>query len=268
MADASLKGRTALVTGASSGIGEWIARELAARGASLILVARREDRLQTLAKELDEKHQVACEVIASDLGRSGAPQALFERLQGRAVDILINNAGFGLHGQFADLPWARQREMLEVDVVALTHLTHLFVGPMVARGYGRILQVSSIGAFQPCPSYASYGAAKSYVLQFAEALNVELAGTGVSCTALCPGVTVTEFFQVAGQKPSKLQRATQMTAEEVARIGVQAMLRGKGSVVPGWLNALTAWFVRFLPRRTAAVLAAKTVAEDRESAAA
>jgi short-subunit dehydrogenase len=257
-----LKARTALVTGASSGLGVEFARELAARGASLVLVARRKDRLETLAAELRAASGTEVRVEAVDLGSEAGRVELARRLEaaGVAVDVLVNNAGFGIHGAFTEVAWERERDMLELDIVALTHLTKLFVRPMVARGFGRILQVSSIGAYQPSPTYAAYSAAKSYVLFFGEALDYELRGTGVRCTVVSPGVTATEFLEVARQKPTAYQRRAMMQAPQVARIGVDAMLRGKASVVPGLLNALGAAMVsRFLPRRAAAAIAARTM---------
>jgi short-subunit dehydrogenase len=257
-----LKTRTALVTGASSGLGVAFARELAARGMNLVLVARRKDRLDALARELRSGASVDVRVEAVDLGSEEARVALASRLEadGVPVDVLVNNAGFGIYGRFADTAWERERDMLELDIVALTHLTKLFVKPMLARGFGRILQVSSIGAYQPSPTYAAYSAAKSYVLSFGEALNYELRGTGVSCTVLSPGVTATEFLEVARQAPTGYQRRAMMQAPEVVRIGLDAMLRGKGSVVPGLMNALGAALAsRFLTRRAAAAIAAKTM---------
>jgi hypothetical protein len=253
-----LKGRTALVTGASSGLGVDFARELASRGADLVLVARREARLEEVAKEIREKAKVRVDVMAADLADEAARQQLYERTEGagRAIDVLVNNAGFGLHGWLADVPWERLHEMLEVDIVALTHLTRLYVPPMVARKLGRILQVSSIGAFQPSPGYAAYSAAKAYVLSFGTALREELAGTGVSCTVVCPGVTATEFLQVAGQaEGTPYQRRMMMASAEVARAGVKAMLAGRADVTPGAFNKLGAFTMRFLSRATAARLA-------------
>lgn len=255
-----LKGRTALVTGASAGLGVEFARELARRGAGLVLVARREERLRALARELEGDARVSVAVSVRDLSRADERRALFEELEGRgtAVDLLVNNAGFGLHGPFLELPWEREREMLELDVVALVELTKRFARPMVTRGWGRILQVSSIGAYQPSPTYASYAAAKAFVLNFGEALRYELRGTGVSCTVVSPGVTDTEFLAVAGQRPSAYQRAVMMRPDAVARDAVRAMLRGRATVVPGFLNAVTACFTtRLMPRATAAAVAAR-----------
>jgi hypothetical protein len=252
-----LRGRWSLVTGASSGLGVDFARELAARGSNLVLVARREERLQVVAAELRQRHRVEAEALAADLAAPGAPQQLFDHLQqaGRQVDVLVNNAGLGLYGPFLEIPWQREAGMLQLDVVALVHLTRLFVPGMRQRGFGRVLQVSSVGAFQPTPLYASYSAAKAFVLSYGEALNFELRGTGVSCTVVAPGITATEFLQVSGQTATLYQRLMLMTSAEVARVGVRALLRGRGSVVPGLANKLGAFSMRFMPRRLAAAVA-------------
>jgi hypothetical protein len=252
----NLQGRTALVTGASSGLGVDFARQLAQRGCQLILVARRQDRLQELQKQISSTYAVPVESIAMDLLEANAPGQLYDQLQSanRDVDILINNAGFGLFGEFANIPWERTQEMLELDVMALTHLMRLFVAGMVKRNYGFILNVASIGAYQPSPTYAAYSAAKSYVLSLTDAVHYELRHTAVKCTTLSPGVTRTEFLQVAGQKMTLFQRLTMMESSAVARIGIQAMLKGRSSVVAGRFNALTAWTMRFLPRQFQAAL--------------
>ena len=249
MSDASLAGRTALVTGASSGLGVDFARELARRGANLVLVARREERLKQLQAELQSAPGVKAMVVVLDLGDPQAPQRLYDQLkaQGTPVDVLVNNAGFGVFGRELDIPWERTREMLMVDIVALTHLTKLFARDMVQRGSGYLLQVASIGAYQPSPTYAAYSAAKSYVRSFSQALNYELRGTGVSSTVLSPGVTATEFLQVSGQRRTWFHNATMMTSEKVAAAGIRAMLARRYSVVPGFMNWLTALLTNLTP---------------------
>jgi uncharacterized protein len=253
----TLSGQWALVTGASSGLGADFARELAGRGASLVLVARREENLRALQAEITARHPVQVEVVAMDLATPEAPQQLYDRLKaaGRQVDILINNAGLGLYGPFLEIDWQRERNMLELDIVTLTHMTKLFVRDMVARKRGYILQIASIGAYQPSPLYASYSAAKAYVLNFGEALNYELRNTGVGVTVLSPGITATEFLKVSGQQATFYQRTVMMQSPEVVRIGIDAMLKRRPSVVPGWLNAVTVWFNRLLPRRVQAAVA-------------
>jgi short-subunit dehydrogenase len=252
-----LQGRHALVTGASSGLGADLARELARRGAGLFLVARREDRLRALERELVDRHGVTVEVAVLDLVADGAPEELRRRADaaGRAVDVLVNNAGYGLYGRFAELDWEREHNMLELDMIVPVHLAKLFLPGMLERGFGHVLNVASIGAYQPSPLYASYSAAKSFVLYFTEALSYELRGTGVHATALSPGVVATEFLQVAGQTPTRYQRRSRMDSPTVARIGVDAMLKGRPSLVAGRRNAAAAWSVRLLPRRAAAALA-------------
>ena len=249
MHDGSLQGKTALVTGASSGLGVDFARELARRGCRLVLVARREELLKQLQGELQAAHGITAIVMTVDLGDPAAPQMLYDALkaQGVAVDILVNNAGFGLYGMELEIPWDKTRQMLMLDIVALTHLTKLFARDMVKRGFGRMLQVASIGAYQPSPTYAAYSAAKSYVRSFSQALNFELRHSGVSSTVISPGITATEFLQVSGQKPTAYQRAMMMTSAEVAAIGIKAMLKGRYSVVPGFLNWLTALFTMITP---------------------
>jgi len=252
-----LHGRTALVTGASSGLGVDFATLLAERGCHLILVARREDRLRTLADELAAKHGVRVEVIAMSLSPLGAAQELYDRIRSRnlTVDVLINNAGFGVYGPFTQIPWEREEEMLRLDIIALVHLTKLFVRDMVARNLGWIMQVSSIGGYQPSPTYATYSAAKAFVLSFGEALSYELRGTNVKVSVLSPGVTETEFLEVAGQARTLYQRMSMMPSRPVAEIGIDAMVRGKPSKVAGAMNAFATWSLRFMPRRWQAAMA-------------
>jgi len=252
-----LKGRLALITGASSGLGVDFATILAERGCNLVLVARREDRLRALAEKLTQEHGVQAHVMGMSLAPLGAAQDLYDRIRALnlTVDVLINNAGFGLYGPFTEIPWEREEEMLRLDIVTLVHLTKLFVRDMVARNFGYVLQVSSIGAYQPSPTYATYSAAKAFVLSFGEALNYELRSTNVKVSVLSPGVTETEFLAVAGQRKSLFQRLSMMQSRPVAEIGIEAMLRGKPSKVAGAMNTLTAWSLRFVPRRLQAAMA-------------
>ncbi len=252
-----LQGKWALVTGASSGLGVDFAHDLAARGCNLILVARREDRLKAVAQEIVAKHGVQAEVIAMDLGTPDAPQKLYDQItdMGTAVSVLINNAGFGVFGNFVDIPWEREQTMLNLDIVTLVHLSKLFIQDMVAQDFGYILQVASIGAYQPSPMYASYSAAKAFVLSFGEAVNYELRDNNVSMTVISPGVTKTEFLDVAGQDPTFYQRMLMMESKDVARIGINTMLKGKASVIPGFGNWFGAWVNRLVPRRAQAAIA-------------
>jgi short-subunit dehydrogenase len=258
-----LKGRCALVTGASSGLGVDFARQLAAMGCQLVLVARREDRLQALAKELRRQHAVDVGVIAMDLTLDGAPEALHRRVgeAGIEVDVLINNAGVGLYGAVLDNEAQRVRNMVRLDIEVPTALSQLFAADMVERGFGYLIQVASIAAFHSSPLYAAYAAAKAYLLHFSEALSFELEGSGVRCTALCPGITRTAFHE-ASQQPtlSLYQRLVMMESPSVVRAGLRAMLRDKTVVVPGFINALFIWMNRWLPRRWATWCAHRLIA--------
>lgn len=252
-----LKGKTALITGASSGLGAEFARQLALLGCHLVLVARRAEPMENLKRELEAAHGIGVQVLPTDLAVPDAPVALHARLvqAGIAVDVLVNNAGFGLHGEHLGIPWEREHEMLMLDVVALMQLTKLFAVDMRRRRFGYILQVSSVAAYQPSPTYAAYAGAKGLVLLFGEAFNFELRGSGVSCTVLSPGITATEFLKVAGQKASLYQRLFMMRAPDVVRTGLKAMLQRRPSVIAGWLNAVVAWSTRLVPRTWTARIA-------------
>jgi uncharacterized protein len=234
-----------LITGASSGLGSEFARLCAARGDTVVLAARRRQRLEDLAAEIGgEAH-----VVAVDLAQPGGPDALHASLRqlGREPDILINNAGFGLVGKFHELPLDRQREMLRLNVEALTVLTHLLLPAMLERGRGGILNVASTAGFQPGPGIAVYFAGKAYVLSFSEALHQELRGTGIKVSALCPGPTATEFGEVAGMKSDRFTRLAG-TAAEVAAVGLAGLDRNQAVVIPGLINKATAQSHRLLPR--------------------
>jgi short-subunit dehydrogenase len=243
---------TALVTGASGGIGEELARLFAADGHDLVLVARSRDKLARLAAELGEKHKVAARVLAADLARPEAPREIFEELSGAglSVDALVNNAGFGSYGLFAETELKSELELLQVNVVALTHLSKLFLPSMLARRRGFVMNVASTAAFQPGPLMAVYYASKAYVLSLSEALANECEGTGVIVSALCPGPTETGFVAAAGMEQSKLFDRGAMTAREVAEAGYRGMLAGKTLVIPGLRNALVARAVGMMPRKT------------------
>ena len=245
--------KLALITGASSGIGADLARELAAGGFDVALVARGVDRLRALADELQAAHKITAHVIAGDLSRPDAPQKLVAELDARGleVEVLINNAGYALYGPFADLDVADELAMIQVNVVALTHLTKLLLPRMLKRGSGRVLNVASTAAFQPGPLMAVYYATKAYVLSFSEALANETKGSGVTVTALCPGPTKTGFQDRANMQDSKLVRGKDiMSSAEVARAGYRGLMKGKSVVIPGASNKMMAQAVRFLPRST------------------
>jgi short-subunit dehydrogenase len=256
-----LKGQRALVTGASSGIGDQLARQLAARGADLVITARREARLVALADEIRQQYAVEVTVIPLDLGDPKAPAQLWDATEGqdRPVDILINNAGFGIQQPFADIPWERSLQQMQVNLISLTELAYRFICSMKKRGRGYVLNVSSIGAYLPCPEFATYAAGKAYVRNFTEALAFELKGTGVRACCLCPGGTATEFSEVAGQSLPKVVAMTMMSAERCARIGLAALFRGRRNIVSGWSNSLGMFLLRLVPRRLAAWIAAKVL---------
>jgi hypothetical protein len=241
---------TALVTGASGGIGEELARLFAADGHDLVLVARSRDRLARLSEELAGKHGVAARVLAADLARPEAPREIFEELAagGVSVDALVNNAGFGSYGLFAETDLKSELDLLRVNVVALTHLSKLFLPGMIARRRGYVMQVASTAAFQPGPLMAVYYASKAYVLSFSEALSNECEGTGVVVSALCPGPTETGFVAAAGMGDSKLFDRAVMDARTVAVEGYRGMLAGKTVVIPGLRNNLLARSIGFFPR--------------------
>jgi uncharacterized protein len=242
----------ALVTGASSGIGLETARELAARGHDLVLVARSEARLATLAAELSTQHRAQAHVIALDLAQPGAADRLADDItrRGLQVDVLVNNAGFGLFGRHVDTALASEQQMIDVNITALTRLTKRLLPAMAARGHGRILNVASTAAFQPGPYMAVYYATKAYVLSYSEALAEELAGSGVSVTALCPGPTASGFQDAAAMQSSALVKGKRLpSAAEVAAYGVRSLLAGRRVAVPGLMNRLMVQSVRFTPRR-------------------
>ncbi len=243
----------ALVTGASAGIGRALAREFARKRHDLVLVARRRERLEELAAEIGPATRIA----VADLSDPAAAARLFAETG--PVDVLVNNAGVGSTGPFAESDGARDTEIIQVNVAAVTALTRLFLPAMLGRGRGRILNVASTAGFQPTPRFAVYAATKAYVLSLTEALHTELAGTGVTVTCLCPGATVTEFADKAGMNTERLFKAA-MSAEAVAREGVIGTLLGHRLVVPGAANRLGTVGVRFAPRGLVLALANRFVA--------
>lgn len=255
----------AVVTGASSGIGAELARELARHGHDLVLAARSVAPMQALAEEL-QGLGAAVTVIAADLAKPGAPAELGQDLAARGLepDVLINNAGFGAAARFDRTEPARLSEMLQVNIVALTELTRLLLPGMIARGRGRIMLVGSVAGFQPGPGMAAYFATKAYVLSLGEALASELRGTGVTVTTLCPGATATNFFTVAGARNSLMARRLRrmMRAEDVARIGYRALMAGKPVVIAGGMNRLVALGSRYAPHRITLPLTRHLMSED------
>ena len=243
---------TVLITGASSGIGLELARCFAADGCRLVLVARNTTALQSLACELQQTHKIEARVLTADLSLPETPKHIFEELRkaGVTVDVLVNNAGFGALGAFAELPLQRQLEMLQVNINALTELTGLFLSGMIQRGRGGILNVGSVAGFEPGPGMAIYHATKAYVLSFSEALAEELTGTNVTVTALCPGPTTTNFGNVANfLRERRLKKIPKMSAETVARCGHQVFRKGRVLAIPGFRNHFLIFLIRIMPRR-------------------
>jgi uncharacterized protein len=241
---------TVLITGASSGIGRELSRCFAADGCWLVLVARRGRALESLAEELRKTHKVDVRVVIADLAQAEAPTHILGQLQhhGLKVDVLVNNAGFGAQGRFAEIPSDRQLEMIQVNVTSLTHLTRLLLPDMIKRGRGGILNVASTAAFQPGPYMAVYYATKAYVLSWSEALAAELLGTGVVVTALCPGPTETAFADAARMRDTLLFKMNRMSARTVAEIGHRAFRQGRVLAITGLRNRLLAFAVRLSPR--------------------
>jgi uncharacterized protein len=240
---------TALITGASAGIGRELASMCAGGGHDVVLVARNAEALEELAAELTQRHGVRATVIASDLTDPDAPTRIAQRVAelGITVDVLINNAGYGFHGAFAELDAAREMGEIQVNVAALTHLSKLFLPGMLARHRGRILNVASTAAFVPGPFMAVYHATKAYVYSLSLALSVELERSGVTVTVLCPGPTRTKFADAAGTADTKLFRANVMSVGPVARMGYDAMMRGDAVVVPGLMNKVIRGASRLAP---------------------
>ena len=236
----------ALVTGASGGIGEAFARQLAKRGHDVVLVARRRERLEKLAAELSQAHGIGAEVIEADLADDGAVATVEERLRRGDIDVLVNNAGFGTRGEFAALPLGRELEELDVNVRALMRLTHAALGPMVERGRGAIVNVASTGAFQPVPYMSTYAATKAFVLHFSEGLHEEVKSKGVTVTCLCPGATRTEFQKVAGVDEGSLR--AWKTPDDVVRSALKGMTSRRAITVPGALNVSLMAAVKLMPR--------------------
>src|SRR6267143_217979 len=238
----------ALITGASSGIGEVFARKLAARGRNVLLVARSEDKLITLCNELGRSNSIRAQYVALDLSQPESPARLYEEAEkrGLTVDLLINNAGFGSMGEFSKLDLARELNMIDLNIKSLVDLTHRFLGPMIERKQGAIINVASTAAFQPVPFMATYAATKAFVLSFSEALWEENRPYGIKVLALCPGVTDTNFFAAvhARTPPARISQ----TPEEVVETALRALRRGKSSVISGWSNFFMIESERLVPR--------------------
>ena len=251
---------TALVTGASAGIGAEFASQLASHGNGVVLVARDGARLEALAKELGARHRVPTEVLVADLTDPAQLAAVEDRLTDheRPIDVLVNNAGFGTNGRLHELDRDVETREVNLNVVALVRLTHAALGPMVERGSGGVLNVSSLAGGQPTPGNATYGATKAFVSSFTQSVHEELRGTGVKVTVVCPGFTRTEFQVRAGIDSSKVPGFLWQSAEEVAAGALAALEQNRAVYVPGTFNRVTAGFVSVLPdaltRRVAAIV--------------
>ncbi|NEQ71673.1 MAG: SDR family oxidoreductase [Okeania sp. SIO2C9] len=262
--------KTALITGASSGIGEIFAKELASRKTNLVLVARSEEKLQKLANELQSQYQIQADVIVQDLTAPAATNSIFEIVfqKGLTIDLLINNAGFGDYGNFTERPLEKQVNMIQLNITALVELTYLFLPGMQQNKSGAIINVSSIGGFQPLPYMSVYGATKAFVLSFSEALWAENQDSGVKILALCPGPTESEFFQRAefpksagGSSMSKLT-----PTEEVVKDALQALEKNQSNAVTGgFLNQVIVNTSRFFPRETLVTVVEKQFRSIRQN---
>jgi short-subunit dehydrogenase len=258
----SLQGKWALVTGASSGLGVEFAKVLAERKANLVLVARRTGPMQELAEALQNAQSVQVSVIEIDLARPGAAAELKAQLDASSIgiEVLVNNAGFGVYGEFLDQSVEKITEMMRLNMMTLTQLTHIFGQEMANRGHGYILLVASMLAYQAVPGYAAYAASKGYVLLLGEALHQELSPHGVSVTTISPGKVATAFGAIAGERSSFLLEAMTMKPEVVAKTGVLAVMRGKASVIPGFMNKLNVFSDRLMPRSMQRMVFGKVMA--------
>lgn len=245
------RAKTALITGATSGIGYELSKRFAQNGHNLVLTARHEQDLSDVAAELEEVFGISTTVVAEDLSKPGAPERIFSTLQRQSIriDALVNDAGFGLHGLFADTDIETELAMMQVNMVALTYLTKLFLTEMLEQGGGRILNVGSTASFLPGPLMAVYYATKAYVLSFSQAIAAELEGSGVTVTVLCPGPTETGFHERAGQRSTwLLQLLGTMDPQVVARAGYRGMMKGRRVAIPSFQDKLIVFFQRFAPR--------------------
>ncbi|TDN93139.1 SDR family oxidoreductase [Microbacterium sp. BK668] len=255
------RGTTALITGASSGLGEEFARQFAARGADVVLVARREDRLRELASRLEADHRITATPVAVDLNAPGATATIRATLEERGIRLhtLVNNAGFGMKGAFIDADPARIAEMVQVNVASVVALTREFLPDLVAAGDGALVSIASTGAYQPCPNMAVYGATKAFVLSFTEALAYETRGSGLSVLTVSPGATRTEFFDVVGGEDAAVGRY--QTTEQVVTRTLKELDRRSTppSFVGGRSNAVVAKLVGWMPRRASLALSGRVL---------
>jgi short-subunit dehydrogenase len=255
----SWSGKWAMVTGASAGIGTALAGELARGGTNLVLTARRRERLEELAQKLSAAHKIQTRIFIADLTEADAPEKIFQftKQQGVEIELLINNAGFGVYGEFQTAETHRLTEMVQVNCAAVVHLTRLYLPEMMARRHGDVLIVASTASFQSVPYISTYAATKAFDLLFAEGLAEEMKPYGVRVCALCPGSTESEFAEVAGQTHIAATRTNRETAEKVARTGLRALAGGKSYVISGLGNYLGVLGQRLVSRRMVARVAAR-----------
>ena len=259
------KGKWALITGASAGIGVEFATQLAAGGTHLVLTARRRDRLEALSEKLKGAHKIQTEIIVADLAQPDAPEKIYglTKQQGMVIELLINNAGFGQYGELTQVETQRLLNMVQVNCTAVVHLTRLFLPDMIARKSGYVLIVASTASFQAVPYISTYAATKAFDLLFAEGLAEEMKPHGVRVCALCPGSTESEFHAIAGQE--QFTSKNQETAEKVARTGLQALAAGKSYAISGLGNYLGAHSQRIVPRRMVTRIAANMFRPDKKA---
>ncbi|WMI65947.1 SDR family oxidoreductase [Aestuariibaculum sp. YM273] len=257
--------KTALITGAASGLGYELSLLLANDGYQLILIDIDKNNLEKAQDHIQETFNCKVDIQAKDLSQSNVAAEIMEDINGVNVDVLVNNAGFGLFGSFTDTDWEREQAMLNVHIMTTTHLTKLILEGMVKRGFGRILNMSSLAAFQPGPLMSIYYASKGYMLSFSEAIANELKGTGVTVTALCPGPTKTKFQQTVSADSCDNKISFNMgCAKAVAAYGYKAMLNGKSYAIPGKFNKFLAVLPRVMPRRAATSIVRKIQEKNRE----
>jgi short-subunit dehydrogenase len=260
-----MNNKTALVTGAASGLGYEFAVLLAKDSYNLILIDIDSENLEGIKKELENLYQTQVTILVKDLSIAEIADEIYKEIQDKSIDVLINNAGFGLFGTFSKTKWQRESAMLHLHIMTTTHLTKLLLNGMVERGKGRILNISSLAAFQPGPLMAIYYASKAYILSFSEAIANELKGTGVTVTVLCPGQTKTSFQQVVSKQNCDNKISFNMACPvQVAKYGYNAMMQGKTVVVPGFFNKFLSKLPRLMPRKTSASIVRKIQEKNRE----
>ncbi|MCW4025453.1 MAG: SDR family oxidoreductase [Candidatus Bathyarchaeota archaeon] len=246
--------KTALITGASSGIGYELSKLFEKNGYNTVIVSRNEEKLSALAYEINKEYKVETKIISKDLSHPNSANEIFNEIgkQELQIDVLVNNAGFDVYGEFSNTNLEEEMEMMQVNMVSLTKLTKLFLPKMKTNSSGKILNISSIGAFVPGPLNIVYCATKAYVLNFSEGLAEELDGTGVTVTALCPGATKTEFTKRAKNQDIKFFKSHVMEAKQVAQIGYDGLMKNKRVVVPGLYNKTQHFLIKLLPRKRVA----------------